>query len=190
VDQEGNAVAHTGVECLEWAGHVVGPGMTTQGNVLVGPQVLEAMQDAWARTEDEPDLARRLLAALQAGDETGGDRRGRQSAALLVVREGAGYGGLDDVAVDLRVDDHVQPCAELARLLDLHRVYLTGSAEEERVPLTPDLRDELETLARTAGQPDLMSWVGTENYEMRVDQGPDPAWVDRLVVEALRRTRG
>ena len=81
----------------------------------------------------EADLARRLLAALRAGDAAGGDRRGRQSAALLVVRDGAGYGGSDDVAVDLRVDDHPDPCAELARLLDLHDLYLTASTDEEKV---------------------------------------------------------
>jgi uncharacterized Ntn-hydrolase superfamily protein len=186
VDQEGTAVAHTGDECLDWAGHVVGDGVTTQGNVLVGPEVLDAMRESWAATADEPDLARRLLAALRAGDEAGGDRRGRQSAALLVVRDGAGYGGLDDVAVDLRVDDHAAPCGELARLLDLHRVYLTGSTEDERTPMTPGLRDELEGLARAAGQPDFLSWVGCENYEMRVDHGPDPEWVDPYVVDRLR----
>jgi uncharacterized Ntn-hydrolase superfamily protein len=162
--------------------------MTTQGNVLVGPGVLDAMHESWAGTAEEPDLARRLLAALRAGDDAGGDRRGRQSAALLVVREGAGYGGLDDVAVDLRVDDHIAPCDELARLLDLHRVYLTESTEEERVPLTADLRDELERLARAAGQPDHLAWVGCENYEMRVDHGPDPQWIDPFVVERLRGT--
>jgi uncharacterized Ntn-hydrolase superfamily protein len=90
--------------------------------------------------------------------------------------------------VDLRVDDHIAPCDELARLLDLHRVYLTESTEEERVPLTADLRDELERLARAAGQPDLLAWVGCENYEMRVDHGPDPRWIDPFVVERLRGT--
>ena len=189
VDQEGGAVAHTGEECLDWAGHRVGDQMTTQGNVLVGPEVLDAMHASWAETAEEPDLARRLLAALRAGDSVGGDRRGRQSAALLVVREGAGYGGLDDVAVDLRVDDHGAPCEELARLLDLHRIYLTESSEDERLPMTPELREELDGLARHAGQPDLLAWVGCENYEMRVDRGPDPQWVDPFVVEQLRRTR-
>lgn len=188
VDHEGTAVAHTGADCLPWAGDLVGTGMTVQGNVLAGPEVLEAMREAWQATGDEPELARRLLAALRAGDRAGGDRRGRQSAALLVVRDGAGYGGLDDVAVDLRVDDHPDPCSELARLLELNRIYLTASTEEERVPLDGDLRSELEALARATGQRDLAAWVGSENYEMRVDLDADAAWVDQLVVRALRGT--
>jgi uncharacterized Ntn-hydrolase superfamily protein len=189
VDAEGGAAAHTGADCLDWAGHLTGPGMSLQGNVLTGPEVLDAMQGSWQATAEEPELGRRLLAALQAGDRAGGDRRGRQSAALLVVREAAGYGGGDDVSVDLRVDDHRDPCGELARLLDLNRLYLTASTEEEKVPLDDDLRAELEDLARAAGQPDLAAWVGCENYEMRVDLVADPGWVDVLVLAALRATR-
>ncbi|HQR28676.1 MAG TPA: DUF1028 domain-containing protein, partial [Nocardioides sp.] len=117
-------------------------------------------------------------------DAAGGDRRGRQSAALLVVREGAGYGGHDDIAVDLRVDDHGDPVTELARLLDLSDFYLTASTEEEKVPVTPALAEELEATAHRLGQPDFHAWVGTENYEMRV--APDGSWVDRRVLELLR----
>jgi uncharacterized Ntn-hydrolase superfamily protein len=189
VDLDGTAAAHTGDGCLPWAGDLVGPGVAMQGNVLAGPEVLTAMREAWEATEDEPELARRLLTALRAGDGAGGDRRGRQSAALLVVREGAGYGGRDDISVDLRVDDHPDPCTELARLLELNRIYFTVSSEDERVPLDEDLRDELEALARAAGQPDLAGWVGFENYEMRVDLDASAPWVDRLVVRALRDTR-
>lgn len=189
VDHEGSAVAHTGARCFPWAGHRVGPGVTVQGNVLAGPEVLAAMLESWDATADEPELARRLLAALQAGDHAGGDRRGRQSAALLVVREQAGYGGMDDIAVDLRVDEHREPATELARLLDLNRIYLTASTEEERVHLDADLRAELEELARAAGHPDLATYIGFENYEMRADLD-DPAWVDELVVAVLRSTRG
>jgi len=188
VDQEGVAVAHTGEDCLPWAGHLVGDGVTVQGNVLTGPEVLAAMQRSWQDTRPEPELARRLLAALQAGDRAGGDRRGRQSAALLVVREEAGYGALDDVAVDLRVDDHPRPCTELGRLLELNRVYLTASTEEEKVTLDDALRTELEALARATGQPGLAAWVGSENYEMRADLDATPGWVDRLLVAALRDT--
>jgi uncharacterized Ntn-hydrolase superfamily protein len=190
VDAEGGAAAHTGEDCLDWAGHVVGDAMTVQGNILAGPQVLEAMQESWRATAGEPDLGRRLLSALQAGDAAGGDRRGRQSAALLVVREGAGYGGLDDVALDLRVDDHPDPCTELERLVDLHRVFLTASTQDERVPLTGELRTELEDLARAVGKRDLAAWVGSENYEMRVDLDDEPGWVDQLVVERLRAAAG
>jgi uncharacterized Ntn-hydrolase superfamily protein len=197
VDGEGNASAHTGDDCLVWAGDLVGRGVTMQGNVLAGPEVLWAMKDAWDASQDEPDLGRRLLAALQAGDRAGGDRRGRQSAALLVVRDGAGYAGLDDVAADLRVDDHPDPCTELGRLLELNRLYLTASSEEEKVPLDEALRAELEERARSLGQPDLAAWVGSENYEMRVglggrngDQGDDAGWVDVLVLQALRDATG
>jgi len=188
VDHEGGAAAHTGAGCFPWAGHRTGPGVTVQGNVLTGPEVLAAMLESWGATQDEPELARRLLAALQAGDRAGGDRRGRQSAALLVVREGAGYGGMDDIAVDLRFDEHPEPATELARLLDLNRIYLTASTEEERVHLDPDLRTELEELARAAGHPDLATYIGFENYEMRADLDADPAWVDELVVAVLRST--
>jgi uncharacterized Ntn-hydrolase superfamily protein len=185
VDADGTAAAHTGEDCLPWAGHLVGEGLSLQGNVLTGPEVLEAMQSSWAATGDEHDLGRRLLAALRAGDRAGGDRRGRQSAALLVVREGAGYAGGDDVAVDLRVDDHADPCAELARLLDLHRLYLTASTEEEKVTVSDQLRKELEEFARTEGHPDFTSWVGTENYEMRV--APDVSWIDQKILDIVQR---
>ena len=190
VDVDGGAAAHTGAECLDWAGDRTAPGMSVQGNVLAGPEVLDAMHRSWEATVEEPELGRRLLAALQAGDRAGGDRRGRQSAALLVVREAAGYGGGDDVSVDLRVDDHRDPCTELGRLLDLNRLYLTASTEEERVTLDDDLRAELEGLARATGQPDLAAWVGCENYEMRVDLDSSPGWVDVLVLQALRATQG
>ena len=103
-----------------------------------------------------------------------GDSRGRQSAALLVVRDEAGYGGLDDIAVDLRVDDHADPVTELARLLDLNDLYLTASTEEEKVIVTPGLEAELEERARALGARDFQAWVGTENYEMRV--APDGSW--------------
>jgi uncharacterized Ntn-hydrolase superfamily protein len=154
-----------------------------QGNILAGPQVVEEMKRAWDDSAEQP-LARRLLAALAAGDAAGGDRRGRQSAALLVVSEGAGYAGLDDVAADLRVDDHPDPVAELGRLLDLNDFYLTASTEEEKVPMTAEMAAELDDLARAGGHRDLQAWVGTENYEMRV--ADDGSWIDRRVLELLR----
>ena len=95
--------------CLDWAGSLTGDGYAIQGNILTGEDVVLAMQTAWETSDPDAPLARRLLAALTAGDAAGGDSRGRQSAALLVVKEGAGYGGLDDIAVDLRVDDHADP---------------------------------------------------------------------------------
>ncbi|MGZ4474046.1 MAG: DUF1028 domain-containing protein [Nocardioidaceae bacterium] len=182
VDGDGNAATHTGSECLDWAGGTADRNVAIQGNILAGPQVVEAMKTSWDGSADEPDLARRLLAALRAGDAAGGDRRGRQSAALLVVREEAGYGGGDDVAVDLRVDDHTDPCAELGRLLDLNDLYLTASTDAEKVARSPELDAELERLARGLGQPSFDAWVGSENYEMRV--GAD--FVDQKVLAILR----
>jgi uncharacterized Ntn-hydrolase superfamily protein len=184
VDVDGNAASHTGPACLDWAGSRTGDGYAIQGNILAGSGVVEAMESAWLAFPDDAPLARRLLAALTAGDDAGGDSRGRQSAALLVVEEGAGYGGLDDIAVDLRVDDHATPIPELARLLALNDLYLTASTEEERIPVTPELEAELQELARAAGARDFQAWVGTENYEMRV--APDTSWIDGKVLAILR----
>ncbi len=184
VDLDGEAASHTGAACLDWAGGVTGDGVAIQGNVLAGEDVVLAMQAAWDTSDDDAPLSRRLLAALTAGDDAGGDRRGRQSAALLVVQDGAGYGGRDDIAVDLRIDDHVDPVTELARLLDLNDLYLTASTEEERVPVTPELERELEEFAHAHGHRDFAAWVGTENHEMRVD--PALAWIDERVLEIVR----
>lgn len=187
VDLDGEAVSHTGASCLDWAGGVTGEGFAIQGNVLTGEEVVLAMQAAWDTSDDDAPLARRLLAALTAGDDAGGDRRGRQSAALLVVRDGAGYGGRDDIAVDLRIDDHADPVTELARLLDLNDLYLTASTEEEKVPVTPELARELDEFATSRGHRDFHAWVGTENHEMRV--APDLAWIDEQVLEIVRAVK-
>lgn len=184
VDVDGGAASHTGHACIEWAGGVIGEGYAIQGNCLAGAQVVEAMELAWKASSDDSPLADRLLLALAAGDVAGGDKRGRQSAALLVVRDGAGYGGGDDIDVDLRVDDHPAPVDELTRLLELNELYLTASTEDEKVPVTPDLHDELQAFARDAGFPDFNAWVGTENYEMRV--APDLSWIDQRVLDIVR----
>src|SRR3954471_21301104 len=184
VDAEGGAATHTGHACLDWAGGVSGAGYAIQGNILAGEFVVTAMQDAFEATDHDEPLARRLLAALAAGDDAGGDRRGRQSAALLVVREGAGYAGGDDIAVDLRVDDHPDPVTELARLLDLNDLYLTASTPSEQVPITEELGSEIRRRVHELGHDDLHAWAGTENYEMRVDAGG--AWIDQQVLELLR----
>lgn len=183
VDVEGTAASHTGPECFDWAGGTTGPGYAIQGNILTGPEVVAAMEAAWLASTDET-LARRLTAALRAGDDAGGDSRGRQSAALLVVQDGAGYAGLDDVAADLRVDDHPDPVAELIRLLDLNDLYLTASTDAERVAIDSALRSELDQRAQATGRADFRAWVGAENYEMRVAE--DFTWIDRRVLEILR----
>jgi uncharacterized Ntn-hydrolase superfamily protein len=192
VDGDGRAATFTGTECHAWAGGVTGDGVAIQGNILVGPEVVPAMQAAWHDTGsvghdpgDAPQvtLAHRLLAALRAGDEAGGDRRGRQSAALLVARQGAGYAGFDDVAVDLRVDDHPDPCPELARLLDLHVLYNVPPDPDRLLPFTDDLRAEADDAARRLGHDDFDAWVGCENFENR-------AWPDKVDPQVLQILRG
>jgi len=126
VDAQGRAAAWTGDGCLSWAGHIVGKGFSVQGNILTGEQVVRKMADAF-RTSKGP-LGRRLIAALRAGQEAGGDKRGRQSAALLVVRKGGGYSGYNDRFIDLHVDDHPHPIEELERLYNLHEQTFQGGA--------------------------------------------------------------
>lgn len=121
VDAKGNAASYTGSKCLEWAGGKTGMGYAVQGNILAGKSVVKAMAEAYESTMRS--LAERLVAALDAGENSGGDARGRQSAALLVVRKDAGRGGYGDRFIDLRVEDHPDPVNELKRLLRLHRVY-------------------------------------------------------------------
>ena len=119
IGTDGNASVFTGSECLEWAGGMNGANYAVQGNILTGPEVIQAMGRAFEDTNGT--LAERMIASLHAGQEAGGDKRGRQSAALLVVRKGWGYGGLTDRFRDLRVDDHPTPIKELERIYYLHR---------------------------------------------------------------------
>src|SRR3954452_25344051 len=144
IDVDGGSASHTGHACLEWAGSITGEGYAIQGKILTGEDVVDAMETTSQTSYPEAPLARRLLEALTAGDLAGGYSRGRQSASLLLVKEGAGYGGLDDIAVDLRVDDHADPVPELARLLTLSDLYLTASTETEKVAVTAELEAELE----------------------------------------------
>jgi uncharacterized Ntn-hydrolase superfamily protein len=116
VGADGTSVSYSGPECIAWAGGRSGPNYAVQGNILTGEAVVVAMEKAFLETKGT--LARRMWAAMLAGDAAGGDSRGRQSASLLVVKEGAGYGGGNDRAIDIRVDDHTDPFRELGRLLD------------------------------------------------------------------------
>ena len=189
------AATYTGSRCMTWAGGRSGADYAVQGNILTGPEVVEAMERAWlegARPDGHGQrLAERLLLALAAGQAAGGDRRGRQSAALLVVSPGAGYGG-DDVEVDLRVDDDTDdPVAELGRLLDLHRGYFDAPDPDALLPLQGTTADEVRGLLRSLGHdhPDLDealdAWAGVENYEMRLRPGAiDPVVLDRLRTSA------
>jgi uncharacterized Ntn-hydrolase superfamily protein len=119
VDGGGGSATFTGTECLDWAGGIAGAGFAAQGNILVSQDTVEALAAAWTAGEERP-LAVRLVECLAAAQAAGGDRRGQQSAALLVVERDGGYAGLSDVLVDLRVDDHPDPIVELGRLLDMH----------------------------------------------------------------------
>jgi len=119
VDAKGRSAAFTGKGCMAWAGHKTGQNYTCQGNILAGKEVIDAMAQTFEGAEGP--LAERLMAALTAGQKAGGDKRGRQSAALLVVRARGGYSGGNDRYIDLRVDDHKTPIAELSRVLALHR---------------------------------------------------------------------
>ncbi len=182
VDASGRAATFTGPACHDWAGGVAGNGAAIQGNILVGPQVVDAMQQSWLASDPDAPLARRLLAALRAGDDAGGDRRGRESASLLVVTAGGGYGGGNDLLIDLRVDDHVAPCVELERLLDLHHVYFEPPSADALVPMQ-DVAADIDRWLAALGYPDLDAWLGVENFEMRVVDGK----IDRYVLDVLER---
>jgi uncharacterized Ntn-hydrolase superfamily protein len=184
-----DAATFTGEGCTDWAGGRAGDDYAVQGNILVGEPVVVAMEQAWLSHRDLP-LGRRLLSALASGDEAGGDRRGRQSAALLVVRPGAGYGG-DDTELDLRVDDHADPVPELLRLVDMHDLYFGQPDEATLLPLTGETAEEVRTLLARLGHegPDLDAlldtWAGSANFEMRLR----PGRIDPVVLEQLRAGR-
>lgn len=188
VGTDGPGATFTGDGCHPWAGGAAGDGYAIQGNMLAGPQVVADMESTWLGGADQPRLAYRLLAALRAGDVAGGDRRGRQSAALLVVAKGLGYGGTSDVFADLRVDDHPDPVAELTRLLDLHTLYFERPDPATLLPLTGSLGDEVRTRLAKAGHvaadldEALADWAGIENLEERLVTGA----IDPLVLAQLR----
>ncbi len=121
VDAKGRSATYTGSGCVEWAGGLAGDNYAAQGNILAGPDVVRDMADTWRRATGR--LADRLIAALRAAQAAGGDKRGKQSAALYIAKPGGGYAGFNDRYVDLRVDDHPDPIEELARLLELHKLY-------------------------------------------------------------------
>jgi len=190
VDATGRAATYTGSGCHDWAGGRAGDGYAIQGNILTGPDVVQEMERGWLDRADLP-LPERLLATLAAGDLAGGDRRGRQSAALLVVADSGGYTPGDDLAYDLRVDDHPDPTPELARLLALHRTYFDAPDEELMLPLDGALDSEVRTLLAAVGHPDLDSWAGVENYELRLRPGRiDPFVLARLREQAAAGSRG
>jgi uncharacterized Ntn-hydrolase superfamily protein len=185
VDAAGLAATWTGSGCMDWAGGFTGPGFAIQGNILTGPEVLDAMRDAFVDSQGQA-LAERLLAALRAGDAAGGDRRGRQSAALLVVSSTGSYTPGDDLAYDLRVDDHPEPVSELERLLGLHHLFFDRPTTDDLLPLEGELAVEVSGHLARLGYPDLETWAGVENYELRVV----PGQIDTTVLARLREQAG
>jgi uncharacterized Ntn-hydrolase superfamily protein len=194
VDARGGVATFTGASCIDWAGGRTGDIVAAQGNILVGPDVVDGMVGAYERTDGE--LSDRVLAALLAGDEAGGDRRGRQSAALLVVRDAGGYEGRNDRYIDLRVDDHPDAPKELARLFavwDDTMLVRTDPLLEATPELVSELQRRLTALGYDTGSPTgafdgatreaLATWAGWVNLEMRLR---DDDQVSQHLVRELR----
>jgi uncharacterized Ntn-hydrolase superfamily protein len=182
VDGQGHGATYTGPACNDWAGGRTGPCYAVQGNILVGEQTVAALAKTFEETADLP-LVQRLLECLGAAQAAGGDRRGQQSASLLVVERDGGYAGLSDTLVDLRVDDHERPIEELRRIYGLHDRLFGVSPEEDWLPLEAELRREVDERLERLGYDSLDAWAGVENLEERVD-GEDA--IDPVVLEALR----
>lgn len=183
VDAHGGAATFTGSGCHAWAGGRAGRCYAVQGNILVSGETVDALAKTFEATEGRP-LAIRLLDCLAAAQAAGGDRRGQQSAALLVVERDGGYAHLSDTLVDLRVDDHATPVEELRRLYGIHEALFGRTPRSEWLPVDETLRAELaERLARL-GHERLADWAGVENLEERVD-GEDA--IDPVVLAELRR---
>ena len=182
VDAHGGSATWTGPDCNDWAGHRTGTGYAAQGNILVGEETVAALATTFEATGQQP-LAERLLECLAAAQAAGGDRRGQQSASLLVVQRNGGYAGLSDVLVDLRVDDHERPILELRRIYELHPRLFGLSPREDWLPLEGELRTEVDERLARLGYDSLDAWAGVENLEERVD-GNDA--IDPVVLDALR----
>jgi len=201
VDKDGRAAAFTGEECMHWDGHIVGEGFACQGNILV-PGTIEAMAERFEQLRGgEGELADWLVSALAAGQEAGGDSRGRQAAGVLVVREGGGYGGNNDRYLDLRVDDDAYPIEKLGKLVDMHHLFFGEVNPDDLVPLSEVAVELQELLTRTghyegpknglfdeATRKSMNALVGTENLEERWTGTEDE--IDGKVLEFLREKFG
>jgi uncharacterized Ntn-hydrolase superfamily protein len=196
VGVEGQPATFTGDQCYSWAGGHTGNHYTCQGNILVGEETVLAMARTFEQTAGH--LCDRLVAALAAGQVAGGDSRGQQSAALLVVRPGGGYGGFNDRFIDLRVDDHPQPIDELQRILQLHKLYLFPPDPADILVIDHDVARELQELLTSLGdyqgaisgsfdnvtRDAFRKFSGRENLEERWFED---ARIDRIVLEYLRQ---
>jgi uncharacterized Ntn-hydrolase superfamily protein len=187
VDAQGAAATYTGGECHDWAGGRTGDGYAAQGNILVSGETVDALAETFEASGGRT-LAERLIDSLAAAQAAGGDSRGQQSAALLVVERGGGYGGLSDTLVDLRVDDHPIPIEELRRLYGIHQELFGRTPPQDWIEVDEVLADELRSrLARLGYEEELqeafLRWSGSENLEERVD---GIEHIDPVVLRALR----
>ena len=182
VDSDGRAATYTGSACLDWAGGRSGECYAAQGNILVSAATVEALAETFEAAQGT--LAERLLEALAAAQDAGGDSRGQQSAALLVVERDGGYAGLTDTLVDLRIDDHARPIEELQRLLGLHELLFGKTPPAQLIKADDALRAELRDRLDRLGFQRLEDWASVENLEDRVD---GEELLDPVVLDALRR---
>jgi uncharacterized Ntn-hydrolase superfamily protein len=188
VDGAGRAATFTGDACHEWAGGRTGDCYAAQGNILVSAATVDALAVTF-ESNAHLELGQRLIECLAAAQAAGGDRRGQQSASLLVVEKDAGYAKLSDTVIDLRVDDHERPIAELRRLFSLHEELFGATPAEDWIDVDDALRQELsERLERIGHTGDLRQafaeWAGTANLEERVD---GVTRIDPIVLDALRK---
>jgi uncharacterized Ntn-hydrolase superfamily protein len=188
VDAIGRAATFTGDECHDWAGGRTGDGYAAQGNILVSAATVDALAVTF-ESNGHLELAQRLIECLAAAQAAGGDRRGQQSASLLIVEKDKGYAKLSDTVVDLRVDDHERPIAELRRLFSLHQELFGATPPEDWIdvdePLADELRERLGKLGHSGAlEQAFADWAGAANLEERVD---GVTRIDPIVLEALRK---
>jgi uncharacterized Ntn-hydrolase superfamily protein len=188
IDGTGRATTFTGEACHEWAGGRTGDCYAAQGNILVSAATVDALAVTF-ESNAHLELAERLIECLAAAQAAGGDRRGQQSASLLIVEKDEGYAKLSDTVVDLRVDDHERPIAELRRLYALHQELFGATPEEDWVEvddvLAGELRERLGRLGYADGlEKAFADWAGAANLEERID---GVTRVDPIVLEALRK---
>ncbi len=202
VDAQGNVAAHTGKECNDWAGNKSGQHFSVQGNILTGADVLDAMADAFANARGE--LADRLVSALRAAEGAGGDKRGKQSAGVLVVKPNGGYGGDNDRYLDLRVDDDEQPVKKLRQLVEAHHLFFGEAKSEDQLSIDESIARELQNImvgqgymgGEVNGEWDEITkqafWtlVGNENLEERWSIHNNSNQIDRVALEYLRKRFG
>ena len=191
VDAKGGSATFSGSECYAWAGGVTGKGYAIQGNILKGGRVVPAMEKKFLSTSGS--LPNRLHAALLAGDRAGGDKRGRQSAAIYVVKPKGGYGGYLDRWIDYRVDDHEDPVPRLGELLEMHELYFGESSEKNCVEIQGGTLNQLNEILADLGylkdgkefRDAFNEFIGNENFEERAD--PDAKWIDKPVLKYLKK---